>query len=687
MAGRFGGSLLLMAVCAICAQGHATPAVPMTLNNSTVALSGPWKFKIGDSPTDPRTGKLLWAEPGFDDSDWENMDLKPVPGLPDPYNGDTRYVPGWTARGYAGYMGYAWYRLRIPAVGEDGSRLALACPVYVDDGYQVYANAELIGSFGSFDRPGEPPRVSSTAPAMLLLTKPAIAATTGDQTQLVAFRVWMGPMGLTHSPYAGGLHYAPLLGDASAIAAQVKLDWLQLVLQSAFAPFEGVLLFLLGIVSAGLILFDPSDRVYLWVAGVLLFTAFSDAALTVFTLTQQLSLRTYFMFFDVFSNPIVLCGWIMVWWYWFHLRRPAWLPRAVGALMLLYMFTKAIGGDFFYGAHPHPPEPFFLAVSVGVRLIFLPLFIYVIALGIRKQGMEGWLVLPAVVPLVLTQFSSEMIVLNLPVKWSPFGVTIFVSQVANLVSAGAISLLLLRRLLLSVRRQRQVEFDVRQAQEVQRMIVPAARTRLPGLVIESEYRPETEVGGDFFQIVEHPTNGSVLIVAGDVVGKGLKAGMIVALLVGATRSTAELNSDPEFVLSALNRRLLGRGDAQATCLAIRILRDGAVTLANAGHMPPYLNGEPLALDGALPLGMVKQAEFSRVAFQMKEGDRLMVVSDGIAEAKDPDGHLFSFERVHELLRSGKSAAEIATAAQVFGQQDDISVISVTRTVSLNHARA
>lgn len=687
MAGRFGGSLLLMAVCAICAQGQATPAVPMAFNNSTVSLSGPWKFKIGDSPTDPRTGKPLWAEPGFDDSDWENVNLKPVPGLTDPYNGDPRYVPGWTTKGYAGYMGYAWYRLRIPAVGEGGSRLALACPVYVDDGYQVYANAKLIGSFGNFDRPGNPPRVSSTAPAMLLLPAPAIAASTGAETQLVAFRVWMGPMGLTHSPYAGGLHYAPLLGDVSAIAAQVKLDWLQLVLQSAFAPFEGVLLFLLGIVSAGLILFDPSDRVYLWVAGVLLFTAFSDAALTVFTLTNALSLRTYFMFFDVFSNPIVLCGWIMVWWYWFHLRRPAWLPRAVGALMLVYMFTKAIGGDFFYGAHPQPPEPFFLAVSVGVRLIFLPLFIYVIVLGIRKQGIEGWLVLPAVVPLAITQFSSEMIVLNLPVKWSPFGITIFVSQVANLVSAGAISLLLLRRLLLSVRRQRQVEFDVRQAQEVQRMIVPAARTRLPGLLIESEYRPETEVGGDFFQIVDHPTDGSVLIVAGDVVGKGLKAGMVVALLVGATRSTAELNSEPEFVLSALNRRLLGRGDAQATCLAIRILRDGAVTLANAGHMPPYLNGEPLALEGALPLGMVKQAEFSRITFQLNEGDRLMVVSDGIAEAKDADGNLFSFERVHQLLRLGKSAAEIATAAQAFGQQDDISVISVTRTVSLNNARA
>ena len=84
--------------------------------------------------------------------------------------------------------------------------------------------------------------------------------------------------------------------------------------------------------------------------------------------------------------------------------------------------------------------------------------------------------------------------------------------------------------------------DVKQAQEVQQVILPEARTMLPGLAIESEYRPAREVGGDFFQIIPHKSDGSVLIVAGDVTGKGLKAGMLVALLVGAIRSTAELNA-------------------------------------------------------------------------------------------------------------------------------------------------
>ena len=140
-----------------------------------------------------------------------------------------------------------------------------------------------------------------------------------------------------------------------------------------------------------------------------------------------------------------------------------------------------------------------------------------------------------------------------------------------------------------------------------------------------------------------------------------------------------MNAQPEFVLRALNRRLMGRGDAQATCLALRIDADGHATLANAGHMPPYLNGHLVAVEGTLPLGMKDGAEISIMRFNLKEQDRLVLLSDGVAEATDADGHLFGFERVEELLRTADSASEVAVAAQHFGQADDISVISVTRT--------
>ena len=224
--------------------------------------------------------------------------------------------------------------------------------------------------------------------------------------------------------------------------------------------------------------------------------------------------------------------------------------------------------------------------------------------------------------------------------------------------------------------------ELAQAQEVQQVILPESRLALPGLVVESEYRPAREVGGDFFQLIPHRTDGSLLIVAGDVAGKGLKAGMLVALLVGAIRIAAQYVPDPAAVLSALNLLLMGRSDAQATCLALRIAKDGAVTLANAGHIAPYLNGEPLPMEGALPLGMIENAESSVMHFRLNLGDRLMLMSDGVAEATDAHGELFGFERVHQLLRTAKSAAEVASAAQTFGQEDDISVISITRTAVL-----
>ena len=85
------------------------------------------------------------------------------------------------------------------------------------------------------------------------------------------------------------------------------------------------------------------------------------------------------------------------------------------------------------------------------------------------------------------------------------------------------------------------------------------------------------------------------------------------------------------------------------------------------------------MKGALPLGLIDGAECSVMRFQLAVGDKVLLMSDGIVEAMDVDGRLFGFERVHELARSARSATEVAAAAQRFGQEDDISVISVTRT--------
>jgi serine phosphatase RsbU (regulator of sigma subunit) len=657
-----------------------TPATQVTLGHSVVALNGPWKFHVGD---DPR-----WADPNFDDSGWETVDLTPKAGSFDPYDGSSGYVPGWTAKGHPGYWGYAWYRIRVQTAARPGEKLALAGPSDVDDAYQVFANGKLLGSFGNFRGQGLRPVVYETEPMMFLLPQAGTSGSDSTQptTQLLAFRVWMEPNTLTFVPDAGGIHFAPLLGEASTVAVRNQLAWLVLVRAWASLAVVAALFFLLAVLACSLLLFDRSDPVYLWLAAVFLMTAIYNAMLCL-TAWTQLAEEAWNLTLAVFLNPLTLGGWVMVWWVWFRLRSPAWIPKAIAGLTLLYMLSEALGENFLVTVISHPVSAAFHLASLGIRLLFLLLLVLIFIWGIRQQGREGWLALPAVILMGISQFQNELEILRVRVVWFPFGTQASLELIASVALAAAIFALLLRRLLLSLRQQRELALDVKQAQEVQQVLIPEDLPHVPGLTIESEYRPAREVGGDFFQIIPHGNDGSVLIVVGDVTGHGLQAGMLVALIVGAIRTAADTSFDPLYVLQTLNKRLCGRGHAHATCLALRISADGAVTLANAGHLPPYLNGKELPMEGALPLGMVENAEFSVMHFHLAPGDRLLLMSDGIAEAQDEQGHLFGFERIQELLRNPITAAEVATAAQKFGQEDDISVLSVTRLQAMKAVHA
>lgn len=691
MARCFTSFLLSLAILSCSPFSPAQPQAPAvtstSIGYSVFPLYGPWKFHIGDSPLDPATHQPLWAESSFNDSAWETVDLTPQPGIVDPFTGDPQYVKGWTSRGHPGYWGYAWYRIQVPAATQPGEKLALV-ETGVDDGYQVFAQGRLLGSEGNFGADRTWPVVYFPQPAMFELPDLSGSIRNGaaSPAQILAFRIWMSPVRLSHHPFTGGFHYAPLLGESGAIAAQDHLAWLELIRHYAFSGLLSGVFLLLTVVAASLILFDRSDRVYLWVAAAMLLATFRESVFSLANWTHLVSLREFFVLLEVVLAPLLMGVWTMVWWMWFQLRRPAWVPKAIAALILLDMGLELLGEDLLYGM-PRMLGEFSHAASGVVRLVLLAFLVFIVARGIRQQGKEGWLVLPAVVLLAFSQFQSELISLRMHGTFLAFGVVIFYNEAADLVLAAVIALLLLRRLLLSIRRQRQMALDVKQAQEVQQVLIPREMPSIPGLAIETEYRPAREVGGDFFQIVEHPTNGSALIVAGDVVGKGLKAGMLVALLVGAIRTATDTSLDPAYVLEVLNRRLSRRGDAQATCLALLIEPDGNATLANAGHMAPYLNGEPVAMEGALPLGIVEAAEPSVMRLQLNQADNMFLLSDGIAEAMDPDGNLFGFDRIHDLLRAETTAAQLAAAAQAFGQEDDISIISVTRIPIAEHAMA
>jgi len=677
---------LLAGGVAAAQQGGAPKDQPdhiahITLGQAAVPLYGPWKFTVGDSPIDPKTGEPLWAEPEFDDSKWEDVDLTPKDGAFDPIGGIPSYVPGWTAKGHPGYWGFAWYRIRVQVQGGQDGAVALAGPADVDDAYQVFDDGRLAGHFGDFT--GTKPAVYASQPKLFALPGPGNHG--ANSTRVLAFRFWMDPGTPLSEPDAGGIHSAPVLGEAGAVAASYQIRWLELVRSYASLAAIGLLFGLLAVVAFTLILFDDSDRVYLWMGALFLIIALDALLGSIADWTQLFSYPITNLLTDCIGNSLIYAAWVMVWWVWFGLQRPSWLPRLVAGLTLLLIVSTVLGDEVFFGLVPHAFASHCVTMALVLRLLLFGLLLWVVVEGIRRRGLEGWLVLPLVVLRGVDVFRIQLGMLHVRMNWFPLGVHVNLGIAASLLVAVVIALLLLRRLLQSVRRQRLMALDVKQAQEVQQVILPEARLALPGLTIESEYRPAREVGGDFFQIIPHQSDGSVLIVAGDVVGKGLKAGMLVALLVGAVRTEEKHGNDPGSMLNTLNERLMGRGDAQATCLALRIEADGSATLANAGHMAPYLNGEVLAMEGALPLGMIEGAEVSVMHFSLKDGDRLMVMSDGVAEATDANGRLFGFERVNELMRTAGSAAEVAWAAQAFGQEDDISVISLMRTGGLEAA--
>ena len=662
------------------ALAKADSAAPVTLGDSVVPLNGPWKFHIGDSPIDPQTGNPLWAEPGFDDSTWENVDLTPKSGSFDPVSGISNFVPGWTALGHPGYWGYAWYRIRVRVNTPPGTKLALAGPADVDDAYQFFNNGTLTGSFGEFA--ANPPKIYYTQPMMFPLPPSAGA---GQSSQVLAFRFYMLPNTLLQFNGAGGIHTAPLLGEAGAVTAQHQMQWNELERAYMGSFIEAIVFSMLGLVAFSLVLFDRSDHVYLWIGALLLLIGIDRTMGIIGIWTLWIPANNLLVVRQVIFNALFLAGWVMVWRVWFQSRRLTWVPRLLPVLVALLIISNCFGQNLFVSIMAPSSSHVFFVAALFLRLAVAVLLIFTVVEGIRTQGLEGWIVLPPVILAGVSEFYTELQFAHILEFWFPFGVQITSRQLASLLLVAVLALLLMRRLLLSVRRQRRMALDFKQAQEVQQVILPEAHTVLPGLLIESEYHPAREVGGDFFQIIPHHSDGSLLIVAGDVTGKGLKAGMLVALLVGAIRTVAQFDSNPLVMLDALNQRLLGRGDSQATCLVLRIAAGGQVTLANAGHMPPYLNSEQLPVEGALPLGIIERPDFTVTRFRLMENDKLVLLSDGIVEATDANGNLFGFERVHKLLHSVTTAAEIAAAAQSFGQEDDISVISVTRTSVLEPA--
>jgi len=638
--------ICLAPACLSCpAQGRIFDA---TVLRGSTDLAADWLVHVGDRPE--------YASPVFDDSAWT------------PFNAQEDDLHNMFPNSRPEIV---WYRMHVRLARDQLSMSFHA--TNMPRAFEIYTNGVLLAHGGQVV-----PFVPYDTSGYSLLSIPTAQLKTGSL--LIALRIRIDPFSWSF-PRPGFQSYQLAIGAPDTMLEHHGY-W---VFGPSLLPWLDDLVNVALMLGALLLYLTQRDRVeYLW---LFLWIAIS---LPIVALSLYSTTHTFPLTWHIIDLSFA------IWPYFMSRTYCAFVGHRIGWKLNLYLAFAGVVLALNYWDVWHAGQSLHEAASSSLAEAILELVILpVILIACMRRGdrESGFLLLPLILTGLTNAGTALVDVLTLFPKfrdeafrlqraWTGVEYGSFIvnyAVVADILSMFSLALIILIRSIRISRQHAFLESEIANAQEVQQVILPEACVTLPGLIIESEYRPAREVGGDFFQIIPHKTDGSLLIVAGDVTGKGLRAGMLVALLVGAIRTAAETSNEPKLVLDTLNRRLLGRGDAQATCLALRIASDCTVTLANAGHLAPYLNGEQLPMEGALPLGMIEGAGFSVMQFQLNEHDKLVLISDGIAEATDADGQLFGFERVHQLVRRAKSAAEVANAAQNFGQEDDISVVCVTRT--------
>jgi hypothetical protein len=663
---------ILLPVIGAAQTAAISPGVPSTpsvvagnsveqvrLGDSVVSLLGPWKFNTGDDPA--------WAQPGFDDSSWSQMDMTPPTSRSHP--GVTLPLPGWTARGYPGYSGYAWYRLTLDVQGS-GKRLSLKMPDSVDDAYQVFVNGSQIGQFGRFD--GRSVTAYGALPRAFPLPR---NLTSGKMT--IAIRLWMDSATPFNFPDAGGLHGPPVLGYARDIAGLVRLDFDDIAHGVGSGFLESLILIMAMFMAGALYWLDPEEDAYFWLALVCLVTLLGNSIVLLANFTTPMGQTEGVILSNVIAAPIRIGLWVIFWAYWFRLPQLHRIHWIVWPLVGLLAVGTAMLRPPLYGEHIPVQAASVLVPAVTVLKLALGVLLLVVAyMGFRRRRAEGGMAGAAVMLAFAANFQHELRLIHIGITQPIFGFAVSLGTISTILSLLIITVMLLTRFVHSQRLHEQWKLEIEQARGIQHVLIPKQLPTIKGLRIQSEYHPAREVGGDFFQILPLGNDGSALIVVGDVTGKGLQAGMLVALIVGAIQTAAQQSADPAQILAIINDQLVERDHASGTCEILRISANGAVTMSHAGHLPPYLNGSEIQMEGALPLGMISGVDFPSQSLQLQAGDELTLMSDGVAEAQDSHGRLFGFDRVHEMMSERATAEQVAIAAQKFGQADDITVLQV-----------
>jgi hypothetical protein len=418
----------LLALAAYTSNVHAVSTesvqtVSIHPGHASASLNGPWRFKTGDD--------LRWASPDLDDSQWESVDLTPAPGAHDADVGLPGYVSGWSMRGHPGYIGYAWYRMRVTIDGGADARLALTGPTDVDSTYQLYVDGNLLGGPGVFS--GKNPTVYSVQPTVFSL--PALSSTNAH-TYLIALRVWMDP--LDAGDDSGGIHIAPTIGTADDIALLHQVQWLQTFKGYVVDAVEPLAFVLLAIMAAALMM-CRSQNAYHWLVAALLLTAWLRANQVFYFWTHAESLRVYDVATAVLLVPLALSTWVLAWRDWFGVTMHAWLRRALAVLTIAYVLFSLIGRPWFAPDATGGLKSAANTLVEAVRVIDAAIYLWIIGLGLMREPRLSacWSVLAAIL-LGTGLFAAELSKLGVQGIWFPYGTGVSRTQFAY---AGFILLL------------------------------------------------------------------------------------------------------------------------------------------------------------------------------------------------------------------------------------------------------
>ena len=596
------------------------------------------RYHFGDDPD----GKLGWANPNFDDSAWPQAKNGrwPLP-LPAPDS-------------------FEWTRVRVTVPADASGRLAIKVsdPYHALISFEIFVNGRPAVQRGTFPPNPEPVLVLWPGSVFDL---PAGLARPGE-TVVVAYRVWFQASNWTPSAYRsttfeiGESRILHLAGRADHLRALV-LQGPQLALYF-FITFLGILLFAFWCWVRG--------RELLLCSAFLFFEAF-------FTLLGDLesivNIPLSWRLEGVIGVLLTAAGMVftveLVWA--IHSLRAPTLKRVLQALVvisnacLLYLALTTVSSTWLL----------WMVGASSVSVVIFPLLLIAINLWPVFTRGKAWLF-----GLALAIYQVDYLLYNSGVNLdrSIGGFYVSYFDLGVLASSLALFGLLGQRGWRAWRARDELRVEFEAASEMQQQLVAPA-VDLPGFKIQSAYFPAKQVGGDFFRVLPD-SDGSVLVVVGDVSGKGLKAAMTVSAIMGALRGCN--SRQPAAILHHLNGVLYGQIGGFVTCCVALIATDGATTLANAGNPAPYRNGQEMAVDPGLPLGLIPDASYTETRCQLAPNDRLTFVSDGVLEATSPTGELYGFDRTQAV--STQSAEKVAQAARAFGQEDDITVLSLQRTV-------